>query len=92
MVDALRVVAWGDTQAHGGQLSHMLRDLEVRAGARPAYVVCDHYSNIQQLTDGDSLRDIVAKITAYDGDDWLKNLPRRSLAAAPQPSPSFTNN
>jgi enoyl-CoA hydratase/carnithine racemase len=73
LLDALRAMPWGDQQAHGGQLSHVLRDLEARAGARPANVVRDHYDTIQQLTDGDSLRDIVAKITAYDGDDdWLK--------------------
>jgi hypothetical protein len=42
------------------------------SGERPANVVRDHYDTIQQLTDADSLDEIVAKITAYQGsDEWL---------------------
>src|SRR5690606_9823846 len=71
-IDALTTTAWGSVDQHNGQISHILRDLEARAGERPANVVRDHYDTIQQLTDGDSLHEIVAKITAYQGsDDWL---------------------
>lgn len=72
-VDALKAIAWGGVQQHSGQVSHILRDFESRAGERPANVVRDHYETIQALTDADSLAAIVEKITAYSGDDeWLK--------------------
>lgn len=72
VVSNLQALAWGGADVHHGQVSHVLRDLEKAAGAPPASVVRDHYDVIQTMTDGDSLADIVANITAYDGDDkWL---------------------
>lgn len=84
LVGALKNVAWGSADQHGGQLSHILRDLETRAGERPANVVRDHYDTIQQLTDGDSLREIVANITAYSGgDDWLAKAAQTLASGCP---------
>src|SRR5690606_11550190 len=72
VIDALTAVRWADARQHGGQVSQVLRDFEIRAGERPATVVRDHYDVIQRLTDGDSLPEIVAQITAYvGGDEWL---------------------
>lgn len=72
LLEKLTATAWSDVDKHGGQLSHILRDLEATADERPANVVRDHYDTIQQLTDADSLTDIVARITEYNGsDEWL---------------------
>jgi enoyl-CoA hydratase/carnithine racemase len=73
LISSLTAINWGDAEQRGGQISHILRDLEARAGERPANNVRDHYDTIQQLTDADSLDAIVEKITRYNGDDeWLK--------------------
>jgi enoyl-CoA hydratase/carnithine racemase len=72
LVATLQNTVWSGADQHSGQVSHLLRDLETRAGERPANVVRDHYDTIQQLTDGDSLAAIVQNITAYQGgDEWL---------------------
>ena len=72
LVATLKATPWAEPGRHGGQLSHILRDLEQGAGAPPVSVVREHYDIIQGMTDGDGLDDIVAHITAYKGDDaWL---------------------
>jgi enoyl-CoA hydratase/carnithine racemase len=72
LVAALTSLDWGDASGHGARINRVLRDLEARAGERPAQVVREHYDTIQQLTDADSLQEIVATITAYNGgDEWL---------------------
>jgi enoyl-CoA hydratase/carnithine racemase len=84
LVAALTETAWGERTQHGGQLSHLLRELEQRAGERPEAVVRNHYDAIQQFTDGDSLDDIVANITAYDGaDEWLKKAAETLASGCP---------
>ncbi len=80
-VDALKVMRWRNLDEHSGQISHVLRDLESRAGERPANVVRDHYDKIQQLTDGDSLREIVDNIVEYSGDDELLAKAAQTLAS-----------
>lgn len=73
VVAALQAQAWNDARLAHKQVSDVLRGFEAAAGARPANVVRDHYDYIQQVTDGDVIDDIVASITAYDGDDdWLR--------------------
>jgi enoyl-CoA hydratase/carnithine racemase len=73
LLEALATTAWSDADKHFGQLSRILRDLEASAGERPASVVRNHYDVIQQLTDADSLAEIVANITDYSGgDEWLR--------------------
>jgi enoyl-CoA hydratase/carnithine racemase len=84
LVDRLKALPWGAPADHGGQLSHVLRDLEAQAGERPEPVVRNHYDIIQQLTDGDSLDQIVAQITAYDGDDeWLQRAAKTLSSGCP---------
>lgn len=75
-VSAVTATAWGNSDQHSGQLSHILRGFEqrteTRAAERPAHIVRDHYDTIQQLTDADSLSAIVNNITSYQGgDEWL---------------------
>lgn len=71
VIAGLSSLEWGNTTAHNGQVSHLLRELEGSAQA-PANVVRDHYDVIQSMTDGDNLEQIVANITGYTGDDkWL---------------------
>jgi enoyl-CoA hydratase/carnithine racemase len=73
VIAALQAQAWGDATLAHRQVSEVLRRFEADAGERPATVVRDHYDYIQQVTDADSIDDIVANILAYDGDDeWLR--------------------
>lgn len=84
LLQRLQGLPWGDAAEHGGQLSHLLRELEAQAGERPEPVVRNHYDIIQQLTDGDSLDQIVAQITGYDGDDeWLQRAARTLAEGCP---------
>src|SRR5690606_3416637 len=69
VIAALQAQAWGDATLAHRQVSAVLRRFEADAGERPATVVRDHYDYIQQVTDADSIDDIVVNILAYDGDD-----------------------
>ena len=72
VIEGLKSMAWAAPEKHAGQITHLLREFESAAGECPASVVRDHYDVIQVLTDADYLEDIVANITAYEGDDkWL---------------------
>ena len=72
MLAGLGGMSWESTDRHPGQITHLLRELEQQAGDPPPSVVRDHYDVIQQMTDGDTLQDMVNNITAYEGDDkWL---------------------
>ena len=84
MIGRLTSLGWGCAEQHHGQVSHVLRDLEQVAGEPPVSVVKEHYEIIQQLTDGDSLDDIVASITAYEGDDkWLSSAAKTLASGCP---------
>lgn len=83
-VDALKALQWGEVEERDGQIGHVLRELESRAGERPASVVRDHYDRIQQLTDADSLWEIVDNIASYDGDDeWLRKAAHTLASGCP---------
>lgn len=74
VIAELAATTWGsDAAQHSGQVSHVLRALEVQSGAQlPASVVREHYDLIQQLCDGDNIEAIVANILAWSGEDkWL---------------------
>ena len=72
VIVGLRNLDWQGADAHSGQITHLLRELEQAAGAPPASAVRDHYDVIQHLTDADTLAQLVANITSYEGDDkWL---------------------
>lgn len=72
VIAGLQAMAWAAPGKHGSQIGHLLRSLEKQAGEAPASVVRDHYDVIQAVTDADTLVEIVANITAYQGDDkWL---------------------
>ena len=84
VIASLTAVSWNSPDKHHGQVSHVLRDLEKDAGEPPVSVVRDHYDIIQRMTDGDSLADIVAAITAYEGDDkWMAGAAKTLAAGCP---------
>ncbi|MCH8499761.1 MAG: enoyl-CoA hydratase/isomerase family protein [Marinobacter sp.] len=80
---ALKAADW-DQPAHvviGSCLrwfEHQSRD------QRPPEVVRAHYDIIQQLTDADTLADVVARMTRYEGDDpWLQKAAATLKAGSP---------
>lgn len=84
MIGKLTALPWGDAGQHHGQVSHVLRDLEKAAGEPPVSVVKEHYDIIQSLTDGDSLADIFANITGYEGEDkWLTSAAKTLASGCP---------
>lgn len=83
-IAALKATAWAGVDERAGQISHVLRDLESRAGERPPQVVRDHYDRIQQLTDADSLHEIVDNIVSCNGDDeWLSRAAQTLASGCP---------
>ena len=84
MIAGLSAMPWQSAEQHAGQVSHLLRDLEDKAGAEMESVVRAHYDVIQAMTDGDNLDHIVANITAYEGDDeWLAGAAKTLATGCP---------
>lgn len=84
LIERLTGVRWRESQHHSGQVSHVLRELEQEAGARPEQVVRNHYDTIQQMTDADDLEQLVANIVAYRGEDeWLTRAAGTLAAGCP---------
>ncbi len=84
LLDALKALDWQDPEQHAGQLNGVLRELERRSGEPPVSVVREHYDIIHQLTDADSLDEIVEAITGYDGDDdWLRKAAKTLASGCP---------
>ena len=74
VLDGLASIQWSDSaEEHAGQVSHLLRDFEQQStDIRPQGQVEAHFNYIQHVTDQDNLDEIVAAITAYEGNDaWL---------------------
>jgi len=82
----LQAVAWSaDAGEHAGQVSHLLREFEVASRELlPVNNVAQHFERIQQLTDQDSLDDIVAAILdCGDDDPWLQSAVKGLRTACP---------
>jgi enoyl-CoA hydratase/carnithine racemase len=75
VMDGLAQVAWTDAApANRLALSRMLRQFSARAAdAKPESNVRKHADTIERLTDGDTLAEVVAGITGYQGEvAWLR--------------------
>lgn len=85
------MTALGDTQWSANDtvnrvaLSSVLRAFSANArDARPASNVRAHLDAIEELTDADTLIDVVRRITSYGGDDaWLKKAAATLAAGSP---------
>ena len=72
LIASLLSLQWKDQGKHGGQIGALLRELEGEAGDPPESLVRSHYDLVQSMTDADTVAEIVARITAYEGDDkWM---------------------
>ena len=86
VIEALAAVLWSaDTSEHSGQVSQVLREFANQSAAQqPAPQIEPHLAHIQAVTDQNSLHDIVAAITAYQGDDnWLANAAKTLASGCP---------
>jgi hypothetical protein len=82
----LAQVDWQDA----GEVNKRLLSQALRAAGRdaglelPASPIRGHYDAIQSLTDYDTVDEMVAAITAYEGtDDWLRAGAQKLLAGSP---------
>ncbi len=86
VIAALCAASWSGDHGHDeGLLRCVLRDFGQRsAAACPHSPVREHRDWIDQVTDGDDLAQVVAQITAYDGDDpWLQKAARTLASGCP---------
>jgi enoyl-CoA hydratase/carnithine racemase len=86
LFEQLALAQWSAQPEHNRtMLSRILRRFAADAAAsRPASNVKSHAEAIQRLTEGDSLAEVAAAITAYRGDDaWLKKAAAALAAGSP---------
>ncbi|HVW69399.1 MAG TPA: enoyl-CoA hydratase/isomerase family protein [Steroidobacteraceae bacterium] len=86
LFEQLALERWSErSEDNRGVLSGVLRRLAAEATAvRPTSNVQTHAALIQQLTDGDSLAEVVASITGYAGEDtWLEKAAASLAAGSP---------
>lgn len=79
-------VAWSeDAQCNHGKLSKLLREFADQAAPLlPASPVRTHFDLIQHLTDGDTLEEVVERITGYQGDDvWMQRAAKSLVTGSP---------
>lgn len=78
---ALQALDCGPDDAYR-KINGLLRGFETQSkSAQPPSPLREHFDLIQQLTDADTLDDVVAQITGYSGDDPWINKGVRTLAA-----------
>lgn len=86
LMEALANASWtADDDRDGVVLSQALRPLSVAArDVRPVPNVRNHFEVIQDLTDADTLIELVQRIVAYRGEDaWLKKGAATLAAGSP---------
>ncbi|GAB2944678.1 enoyl-CoA hydratase/isomerase family protein [Aquaspirillum soli] len=79
-------VEWSEVaEENHGKLSKLLREFSARAEPlKPASPVRKHFDLIQQLTDGDTLAEVVEQILAHQhDDDWMKRAAKSLAAGSP---------
>ncbi len=84
VLESLRQVDWSTSDAYR-EINSLLRKLEAESrNSLPASPLREHFDLVQELTDGDTLDDVVARITGYQGDDkWLQRAAQTLAAGCP---------
>jgi len=81
----LTAVAWGDRATDNHEkISQVLREFTVPDASLPVANLQENAAIVESLCRGDSLDDVVARITGYNGEnDWLKRAATTLAAGSP---------
>lgn len=82
---ALAEADWGSVQSDAAAINCVLRNCEQQSTEQlPESRVRQHFDLIQSLTDTDTVADLVARVSAYQGDDgWLKKAAQNVAYGSP---------